>query len=126
MARKIDTNAPAEKFAWDAGRAQAESDTHLEDDTGHGGAAVIRQFTFAANPQPFATQPPTKQELFNYHLKQIEIMLWQDGLKMLTDVLPQLTFNKKKTHYTIIIGAVPQKGHILPMGMTPKLLKEIA
>lgn len=124
MARKVDTNAPAEKFRWDEGRAQAESTTHLEDDTGYGKAAVIRQFTFKANPQTFSTQPPTKQELFNAHLKQLEIMLWQDGLKIMTDVAPQLAFNKKKTQYTIIVGALPQRGQLLTQ--QPQLLTEIA
>ena len=122
---KVDTNAPADTFAWDAAKAQTQSDTHLEDDTGHGQAVIIRQFKFSANPQTFKHNPPSKQELFNYHLKQIEILLWQDGMKIMTDVQPQITFNKKMTQYTIIVGAVPMRGQILPHGMTPKLLKEI-
>ena len=125
MARTIDKDAAAESFKWEAARAETESTTHLEDDTGHGGAAIIRQFTFSANPQTFKHNPPSRQELFNHHLKQIEILLWQDGMKIMTKVAPQLTFNSKKTKYTIIVGALPMRGQILPHGMTPKLLKEI-
>ena len=124
MAGKIDTDAPAEKFAWDEGRAQAESTTHLEDDVGYGKAAIIRQFTFKTNPQTFKNEPPSKQQLFNAHLKQIEIMLWQDGMKIMTDVEPQLKMGKKK--YTIIVGAVPMRGQMLPSGVQPQLLKDIA
>ena len=123
MARTIDKDAPAENFDWHNESAEANSKVHLEDDTGHGGAAIIRQFKFTANPETFKRNPPSKQELFNHHLKQIEILLWQDGMKIMTDVAPQLVFNKK--HYTIILGAVPMRGQILPHGMTPKLLKEI-
>ncbi len=123
MARKINTEAPAENFAWDVTRGKTESTTHLEDDVGSGKAAIIRQFTFSANPQTFKNCPPSKQELFNHHLKQVEILLWQDGMKIMTDVAPQLAFNKKKTQYTIIVGAIPARGQILTQ--TPKLLKEL-
>lgn len=125
MARKIDTDAPAENFKWDAAKAEATSETHLEDDTGHGGVAIIRQFTFKTNPQKFREAPPTKQELFNAHLKQIEILLWQDGMKIMTNVEPRLTLNKKKTQYTIFVGALPMRGQMLPWDNQPKLLKEL-
>jgi len=108
---------------WDLAKTQAESETHLEDDTGYGGAAIIRQFSFKANPQTFKYNPPTKQQLFNAHLKQIEIFLMTDGLKIMPEVQPQLSFNKKKTAYTIIVGAVPRRGETLTQ--TPKLLKEL-
>lgn len=120
----VDTQS-AQLNEWDLTKTQVDSETHLEDDTGHGGAAVIRQFVFKTNPQSFKHNPPTKQQLFNHHLKQIEIILWQDGMKIMTDVEPQLILNKKKTQYTIIVGAVPSRGQLLPYGMTPKLLKEL-
>lgn len=122
---KVDTDAPAESFKWDAAGAEATSDTHLEDDVGHGGAAIIRQFIFSANPQTFKHNPPTKQQLFNHHLKQIEILLWQDGMKIMTNVEPRLTLNKKKTKYTIFVGATPSKGQLLPWNNQPKLLKDL-
>lgn len=107
----------------DISKGEVHSDVHLEDDTGHGGAAIIRSFTFGVNREAFKNYPPTKQNLFNAHLKQIEIALWGDGMKIMTDVQPSIKFNKKKTQYTIIIGAKPQKGHLLLQ--TPKLLKEL-
>ena len=74
MARPLNTDKPAEDYSWDTGRAQAESTTHLEDDTGHGQAVIIRQFKFSVNPLAFKHNPPSKQELLNHHLKQIEIL----------------------------------------------------
>ena len=122
MARTVDTNAPAENFAWDAAQSQVDSETKLEADTGVGKAAIIRQFTFKVNPQTFKNNPPSKQQLFNAHLKQVEILLWQDGMKIMTDVQPQLKVGKK--FYTIIVGAVPQRGQLLTQ--QPQLLKDIA
>ncbi len=92
---------------------ETKSETHLEDDKGTGGAAIIRMFEFAANPIAFKQHKPTKQELFNYHAKGIEVMLWKDGMKVLTEVDPKVTINQKKSKYRIFVGAVPQKGHLL-------------
>lgn len=116
-------DAPIKDVKWDINDASAESDTKLEYDTGHGGAAIIRRFVFAANPMAFKIHVPSKQELFNYHMKQIEIMLWQDGMKLMTDVEPRLSISKNKKNYTIFVGAVPQKGHILTQ--TPQTLSQI-
>lgn len=112
MAGRIDTDAPAENFAWDAKSGQVESTTHLEDDHGTGANVVIRSFTFSVNPEAFKMHKPSKQELFDYHAKQIQVLLWQDDLVALPDVSPALKFNKKKTQYTIVIGAQARKGRI--------------
>ena len=79
----IETNvkdAPVKDVHWQGKELQTESDVHLEDDEGYGNATIIRCFTFGANPEAFAQHKPTKQELFNSHLKGIEVMLWKDGL----------------------------------------------
>lgn len=112
------------KETWHTNEISTESDVHLEDDLGKGDAAIIRMFEFAANPEAFRMQIPTKQELFNHHLKQIEIMLWGDGLKVMDDVDPKVTVNKAKDKYRIFIGAKPQKGHILRE--QPRTLSQLA
>lgn len=116
-------DSSAKEIAWQANEVQVDSETKLESDTGWGAAAVIRRFTFSVNPESFKKQIPSKQELFNHHLKQIEIFLWKDGLKIMTDVAPALAFNKKKTQYTIIVGALPMKGQLL--NQTPTTLSQL-
>ncbi len=118
--------APVKNFTWDAQQAQAESSTHLEDDMGSGEVAVIRSFTFAANPEAWRIHRPTKQELFNHHVKQIEVLLWQDGLKLNTDSNPSVKFNTKKTKYTIFVAANPARGQILGWEHKPQTLTQIA
>jgi len=108
----------------DVSKIQAESKTHLEDDTGHGGAAIIRMFEFAANPEVWKQHKPTKQELFNSHHKGIEIMLWKDGLTPMSEVDPKIQISKKSGKYRIFVGARPMKGHLLTE--RPKTLSEIA
>lgn len=109
---------------WEVSDLATTSTTHLEDDTGEGKAAIIRMFEFEAKPYAFAIHTPSKQELFNTHLKGIEVMLWRDGLKIMTEVQPSLTINSKKTKYRIWVGAEPAKGHLLME--RPQTLSEIA
>lgn len=105
-------------------KAETTSQTHLEDDEGVGDAAIIRMFEFSANPEAFKQRTPTKQELFNYHHKQIEITLWGDGMKIMEEVNPRVTISKNKRKYRIFVGAKPQRGHILTE--RPKTLAQIA
>lgn len=109
---KIDKDGAAEQFAWESGGGTVNSTTHLEDDKGTGSQVVIRSFTFSVNPQTFKYHTPTKQELFNHHSKQIEVLLWQDDLVAMPDIAPGLKFNKKKTQYTITIGSQARRGRI--------------
>lgn len=123
----IETNvkdAPVKDVHWQGKELQTESDVHLEDDEGYGNATIIRCFTFGANPEAFAQHKPTKQELFNSHLKGIEVMLWKDGLKVMTSVTPRLVISKSKKFYQIFVGAEPAKGHNLYQ--TPQKLADIA
>ena len=103
---------------------EATSKTKLQDDTGEGSAAVIRRFTFGMNIQSFKERQPTKQDIFNQHLKGIEIALWKDGLKMMTEVEPRISFDEKNLRYFIFVGARPQKGMLLKH--VPQTLSEIA
>lgn len=107
----LDANASGHHY--DVKQGEVHSDTHLEDDTGHGKTIVIRSFDFKANPLAFKERTPSKQELFNAHAKQIEILLWKDGLKVMPDVKPQLILSKQRNHYRIIVGAEPEKGQLI-------------
>lgn len=108
---------------YDLSTMEAESQTKLEHDEGHGAAIVIRCFKFRFNPEVLNHYTPTKQELFNAHHKGIEIALWKDGLTVFPDVNPRIVINEQDMTYEIFVGAKPSKGHILHEN--PKTLKEI-
>ena len=98
----------------DVASLETKSETRLEDDRGEGNVNVIRKYTFKANPKAFHQHQPTKQDLFNHHLKGIEISLWKDGMQFNTDIEPQLHFDEKKAMYHIFVGAKVARGHIVP------------
>lgn len=99
-------------------------ETHLEDDKGQGAALVIRRFVFGANPEAWKDHVPSRQELFNFHWKGIEVMLWRDGLVVHQEVEPRIIFNKANTQYQIFVTARPAKGNVLLE--TPQTLAQIA
>lgn len=122
---KSDLHSPFVEQTYDASTVEAKSEqTHLEDDRGEGEATVIRCFTFGINPQVFLEQRPTKQDLFNHHLRGIEATLWKDGLKVFDDVAPRLTFDNKNLQYSIFIAARPRNGYLLHE--RPQTLSQIA
>lgn len=107
----IDSGGKAHDY--DIKQGEVHSDIHLEEDTGHGKAIVIRSFDFKANPNAFKERTPSKQELFNAHAKQIEVILWKDGLEVMPDVTPQLMLSKRREGYRIVVGAEPRKGQLI-------------
>lgn len=98
---------------YDVKQGEVHSDIKLEADEGYGKTIVIRSFDFKVNPQAFKERTPSKQDLFNAHVKQIEIVLWKDGLKVMPDVAPQLIMDKKRRGYRIVVGAEPEKGQLI-------------
>lgn len=109
---------------YDASTVEAKSEqTHLEDDLGEGEATIIRCFTFGMNPKTFIERKPTKQDLFNAHLRGIEMALFGDGLKIFDEVPPRLTFDAEKKQYSIFVAARPRKGVMLYE--RPQTLREI-
>ena len=121
MAREIDKLENNEILTKQS--ISTQSETHLEDDPGEGTAAVIRVFEFAANPEAFKQHTPTKQELFNYHYKGIEIMLWKDGLKYCSEIQPRLMFSKDGSAYRFVIACLPSIGNTLIE--TPNTLSQL-
>lgn len=112
----------------EASTVEAKSEqTHLEDDLGEGNAVVIRCFTFQINlehPERILERRPSKQDLFNSHIRGIETALWKDGLTPHLDLTPRITFDAKKLQYSIFIAAVPMKGWAL--NEKPQTLSELA
>ncbi len=106
-------DAPVENVHYDLQNLEVKSETHLEDDKGGGGAAIIRMFEFGMNPQAFMEARPSKQQLFNSHYKGIELALWKDGMKVIPEVNPRIVVDAKAGNYKIFVGAQPQKGHML-------------
>lgn len=107
---------------YDLESIETKSETHLEDDQGYGGAAILRTFTFGINPEAFRQHTPSKQELFNSHLKGIEMALWKDGMMVMDEVEPKVIIDPKGKQYMIFVGARPMRGHLLKE--VPKTLAE--
>lgn len=92
---------------WEATEGEVHSDIHLEDDKSTGKAVVLKFFDFAANPEAFKRQLPTKEELFSQHKIQIERMLLSDDLKVFEEVAPKVLISKNKKFYRIIVAGLP-------------------
>lgn len=103
---------------------EAESKTRLQDDVGVGDPAIIRRFTFGANPEAFKQHKPTTQELFNYHHKGIDMALFKDGMRVVPEINPRVVFDAPKGQYHIFVTAKPMSGFILHE--KPQTLSEIA
>lgn len=97
----------------DVSSIETQSETKLEDDKGTGRPLVIRTYTFELNSKAFKVHVPTKQELFDGHVRGIETSLWRDGLTFAKDHEPRVLFNKKQTHYTIFVIAEPSRGNVI-------------
>lgn len=110
--------------AHDVASVEAQSKTRLEHDKGEGDATIIRRFIFGMNPEIFIQRRPTKQDLFNAHLRGIEMALFADGMKIFDKVPPRLSFDTEKMQYSIFVAARPRKGYLLQE--RPQTLSQIA
>jgi hypothetical protein len=117
------TKAEVDGNVMDVTQGEVHSDVRFEDDLNEGKPVIIRSFDFKANPEAFAVRTPSGQELFNAHIKQIEVHLWKDGLQVMPDVKPQLKLAKNRSGYRIVVGAEQAKGHIL--SETPQSLMDL-
>lgn len=91
---------------WVGQELGVNSDIPLVDE-GKGKPYIIRQFEFYFDPSTLQKikekkiPAPTRQELFNSHVKQIRVTLWGDGLVPLEEIEPRMVIGKKK--YKIIV-----------------------
>ncbi len=116
----------SDKVQWDVQQGEVQSSTNLEDDEGSGKQVIVRSFDFRANPEAFRHHTPSKQELFDAHAHQIEVLLWKDGLQVMPDVKPQIILSKKREGYRIVVGAEPSKGFLMPYALKAQTLTQIA
>lgn len=113
LEQKAKVDNKEKDIAWQAKQVEATSDTKLEDDRGQGNPVVLRFFEFKSNPENFKKEPPTAQMLFNAHIKQIEKLLWMDGMTFEQAIEPRLMFAKDKSHYKFVIACRPAHGQTL-------------
>ena len=73
-------------------------------DPGTGKPYIIRAFEFAKNPE--FKGKLTKQEIFNMHWRQIQALLWGDGLVPNENINPRIHFRGNK--YKIFILCQPR------------------
>lgn len=102
---------------WTGQELETKSDPVI--DPGSGGKVVIRKFDYSWNPM--IKEKPSKQEVFNFHAKEIRNFLWRDGLSILENQDPRVVYNEKDNTYSffVVCGAL---GAILE---TPRNLTEI-
>ena len=79
-------------------------------DPGGGQVVVIRVFRFSINPA--MKHLPGKQALFSAHAKQIETILWGDGLRPLESNPPLVIINDRKGFYQIFVPCSAARGVI--------------
>lgn len=110
-----------DKKKWEGNVLEVKSDP-LQD-SGTGKPYIIRCFEFKINPEIKYT--PTKQELFNAHWKQLQIMLWGDGLRHYEGIEPRIVIGKDT--YKIFITAEPRvsNGITQTIAEKPRTLQEI-
>src|SRR3990167_4252229 len=106
--------------------SQLETDNVPLIDPGGWAVNVIRVFTFKMNPEK--RDFTNKQTIFSAHAKQIETILWGDGLRPLENVSPRVILNNKKGFYQIFVPCGAAKGVIFSQrDRNPELLhKQLA
>jgi hypothetical protein len=87
---------------WYGKEIQAQSTPLM--DPGLGKSLVLRCFEFSVNPEFKGVL--NKQELFNMHWRQIQAVLWGDGLVPNEDAEPRVILGNKK--YKIFILCQPR------------------
>ena len=106
---------------WEGQEIEFHSDELKGGDTGN--AVIMRFFDFKANPIAFKQNPPTPQQLFEYHKKEIELSLWKDGLKPIVEIDPRFMQSKDTKHYRFVIASSPLRGQMV--NETPQTLTEL-
>lgn len=106
---------------WEGNTLEVKSDPLI--DAGVGKPYILRCFEFRINP--LVKQTPTRQELFNHHWRQIQSMLWADGLKAYEAVNPRIIVGKQS--YRIFVTAEPRlsNGIAISLGEKPRTLQQI-
>lgn len=97
-----------DKYSWEGQEVQVNSDPVI--DPGTGETVLMRVFDFGANPEALKRDKPSKQQIFDNHIKQIQTMLWSDGLEPMKELNPLIQVSKKKEKYRIILWCRARAG----------------
>ena len=95
-------------------------------DEGTGRTIAIRTFSFRMNPE-LKDFPTNKQSIFNNHAKQIETILWGDGLRPFDGAPPRVIIDSKNKAYHIFIPCEARGGVLFmdkPINLSEALAKE--
>lgn len=107
---------------WEGQEIEVQSDPLIE--TGNRGKTIVlRSYYFKANPEAMKREKPTKQQIFDSHAKQIELMLYSDGLVPFKEVEPKLIISKKRDEYKIFMACEARTGVVFDRD--PRLLQEL-
>ena len=115
-----------DKHRWTGQELSVNSNIPLVDE-GKGKPYIVRQFEFAFNPEAVnkikqkKIPAPTRQELFNYHWRQIQTELWKDGLVAYQGAEPRMMIDKRK--YKIILLCEPR--FRIMVAETPNTLQDL-
>lgn len=99
-------DAPVKDVKWEAQQMEVHSD--VIKDPGKGDPLLLRTFEFKLNPNLPKELVFSKQDLFNYHQKQIEVLLWGDGLQAVNEIKkPKVQISKTQKKYRIFVLCKP-------------------
>lgn len=106
------------------------ADLHAENaplvDPATGKTVLIRAFNFQINPE-LKDFDIDKQELFNHHARQIQTLLWADGLQPMSDIPPRVIINIEKSVYNIFVACESRLSTVFadkPRALTQQLIHE--
>lgn len=109
------------EHGWYGQTVEAISDPLI--DLGTGENILLRVFDFSANPETLKRDKPTKQQLFDSHVKQIDAMLWSDGLAPAREMNPLIQLSKEKEKYRILLWCRAKGG--VAWADAPRKLQDI-
>lgn len=88
--------------------ATAEVHSDPIEDPGTGKGVILRQFEYSFNPELPKDIKITKQAIFDSHKKQIQVMLWGDGMIPLDGIHPpKVQISKSQKKYRIFVLCQP-------------------
>ena len=96
-------------------------------DPGQGKTLSIRAFTYKINPEKLRVFPTNKQLIFSNHAKEIERILWGDGLIPFDESPPRVIIDLKKGIYQILVPCEAKRGVLFmekPKNLSTELAKQ--
>lgn len=118
LSQSVEVQMDGNKY--DVVEGEVHSDPILDKGVGRG--IILRQFEYALNPNLPRDIKISKQDIFNSHQKQIEMMLWADGLVPLNEIhKTKVQISKSQKKYRIFVLCQPRQG--VALSETPTKIK---